>query len=90
MVFDVSAHPHRHDRLDEPTHIVIGQRRAIDEFNNPTQPQDRPIAGLQVALAGGRWPDWASLAYPALWALAACLAGLWLFRRHAGDIADEL
>jgi len=54
---------------------------------NPLTPV---MAGFQDILSGGRWPDWAGLAYPAILALALCAAGIRLFRRHARDIADEL
>jgi len=54
---------------------------------NPLTPL---MTGLQDVLSGGRWPDGASLVYPAIFALVLCVAGVSLFRRHAGDIADEL
>jgi len=54
---------------------------------NPLTPL---MKGFQDVLSGGLWPDGASLVYPATFALALCGAGISLFRRHAGDIADEL
>jgi lipopolysaccharide transport system permease protein len=54
---------------------------------NPLTPV---MIGLQGALVGGLWPDWGTLIYPGALAGAACLLGVRLFRRHAGDIADEL
>lgn len=53
-----------------------------------------PMAGLmesfQQVMLANRWPDWGSL-WPALaWAAALCITGLTLFRRHAGEMVDEL
>lgn len=54
---------------------------------NPMTPL---IAGFQVVLVFGQWPHWSSLAYPAVLAVLLCLMGMRLFRRHAGDMLDEL
>ncbi|MBF0375637.1 MAG: ABC transporter permease [Alphaproteobacteria bacterium] len=54
---------------------------------NPLTPV---MIGFQDVLVGGQWPDWASLAYPGVIALACAALGAGLFRRHAADIADEL
>jgi lipopolysaccharide transport system permease protein len=45
---------------------------------------------MQGILARAQWPNWLSLCYPALLGGALCLIGLSLYRRRAGDIADEL
>ena len=54
---------------------------------NPMAPL---MAGFQGALVSGQWPNWASLIYPTVLAALLCLQGMRLFRRHAGDMVDEL
>jgi lipopolysaccharide transport system permease protein len=54
---------------------------------NPMAPL---MAGFQSTLVMGQWPQWASLAYPAVLAVLLCTLGMRLFRRHAGDMVDEL
>ena len=54
---------------------------------NPMAPL---LAGFQAVLVMGQWPQWASLLYPAVLAALLCLLGMGLFRRHAGDMVDEL
>lgn len=54
---------------------------------NPMAPL---IAGFQAALVSGQWPNWASLIYPTVLAALLCLLGMRLFRKHAGDMVDEL
>lgn len=53
-----------------------------------------PMAGIinavQGILVNGQWPDWPTLAYPMFCGLVFCLAGLRLFRRHSGEMVDEL
>jgi len=48
------------------------------------------LGGFQDVLVHGQWPRWASLLYPAITAVLACILGMRLFKRHAGDIVDEL
>jgi lipopolysaccharide transport system permease protein len=54
---------------------------------NPMAPL---MAGFQGVLVSGQWPQWPSLIYPAVLAALLCLLGMRLFRRHAGDMVDEL
>lgn len=54
---------------------------------NPMAPL---MAGFQGVLVSGVWPQWGSLIYPAVLAALLCLLGMRLFRRHAGDMVDEL
>ncbi|MDP4837379.1 MAG: ABC transporter permease, partial [Burkholderiales bacterium] len=53
-----------------------------------------PIASIMAAVQGvlvrGDWPHWQSLIYPLVFGLVLCLLGLRLFRKHAGEIVDEL
>jgi lipopolysaccharide transport system permease protein len=44
----------------------------------------------QTILVTGRGPDWAALWPVALLAILFCFWGLRLFRRHAGEMVDEL
>ena len=53
-------------------------------------PMARLVEGFQTALASSQWPDWLGLLYPATWAVALCALGAYLFRKHAGDMVDEL
>lgn len=48
------------------------------------------IVAFQDILVHGRWPDWASLAPVAVVAVALCAWGWRLFRRHSGELVDEL
>ena len=54
---------------------------------NPMAPL---LAGFQAVLVMGQWPQWASLLYPTVLAALLCLLGIRLFRRHGGDMVDEL
>ena len=54
---------------------------------NPMEPV---ISGLQEAVAGQVWPNWTTLLYPLCVALIACAVAATLFRRHIGDMMDEL
>lgn len=53
-----------------------------------------PMTGLISAIQGvvlqGAWPDWKTLLYPAVAGILLCMLGWHLFRRHSGDMVDEL
>jgi lipopolysaccharide transport system permease protein len=53
-----------------------------------------PMASLAAAYQGvlvlGQWPHWNSLLPTALIALLLCALGFRLFRRHSGEMVDEL
>jgi lipopolysaccharide transport system permease protein len=53
-----------------------------------------PIARLtnafQVVLVNGQWPNWYSLWPVVALALLLCVFGFGLYRRHAGEMVDEL
>ncbi|HJV00804.1 MAG TPA: ABC transporter permease [Burkholderiaceae bacterium] len=53
-------------------------------------PMSAIIVSYQQLLVAGQMPDWASLAPAAVLAAGLCLLGLKLFRRRAGEMADEL
>jgi lipopolysaccharide transport system permease protein len=48
------------------------------------------ISAVQGVLVRGVWPVWGNLIYMAICALLLCSLGLRLFRRHAGEMVDEL
>lgn len=48
------------------------------------------IGAVQGVLLQGEWPQWRTLIYPFVLALALCLLGWRLFRKHAGEMVDEL
>ena len=48
------------------------------------------IAAYQEVLVHGRWPNWQSLLYPAVLAVILVVLGMRLFRRHVGEMVDEL
>jgi lipopolysaccharide transport system permease protein len=54
---------------------------------NPMAPL---IASFQNVLVSGQWPQWESLTYPAVLSTLLCLLGMRLFRKHSGEIVDEL
>lgn len=53
-----------------------------------------PIANLvdafQDILVAGQWPEWKNLWLVAALAVAFCANAIWLFRRHADEMVDEL
>ena len=53
-------------------------------------PMARLVAACQDILLHGRWPDWWSLAPVLALALMLCAFGMRLFRRHSGELVDEL
>jgi lipopolysaccharide transport system permease protein len=48
------------------------------------------IGGFQSILVMKAMPDWNNLAYPFILSICLCFFGLYLFRRHSGDMVDEL
>lgn len=53
-------------------------------------PMARLIDAFQVILVTAQWPNWYSLWPVVAMAIALCLIGFGLFRRHAGEMVDEL
>jgi lipopolysaccharide transport system permease protein len=54
---------------------------------NPMAP---PVMAAQDILLYGRWPDWRPLAIVLAVAALLCAWGWHLFRRHSGELVDEL
>jgi lipopolysaccharide transport system permease protein len=48
------------------------------------------VQGYQNIFVANQWPDWRNLAILAVLSLSLVLYGIRLFRRHAGEIVDEL
>lgn len=48
------------------------------------------IGGYQQVFLRSIWPDWGSLWPVAILSIALCVLGLYLFRRHVGEMVDEL
>lgn len=69
-----------------PSSILPGWLRSLLELN----PMFGVISAFQVVLVEGRQPHWPGLVLPAVLAIVLCALGLWLFRRHAGEMVDEL
>jgi lipopolysaccharide transport system permease protein len=61
----------------------------IQPFMN-LNPMARLINAFQVILVSGQWPNWYSLWPVVVLAILLCLLGFGLFRRHAGEMVDEL
>jgi lipopolysaccharide transport system permease protein len=53
-------------------------------------PMARLINAFQVILVNGQWPNWSSLWPVLVLAVIMCVIGISLFRRHAGEMVDEL
>jgi len=53
-------------------------------------PMSGIVAACQNILLGNQWPRWQSLAGVSVLAIVLCAVGLALFRRHAGEMVDEL
>ena len=70
-----------------PASILPEAARNILLGWNPMAPI---IAGYQGIFVLGHWPDWESLLMPTVLATLLCVLGLRLFRKHSGEMADEL
>ena len=70
-----------------PATILPERARGLLIGLNPMAPI---IAAYQGIFVAGDWPDWSSLVMPAVAASLLCWLGLHLFRRHAGEMVDEL
>jgi len=69
-----------------PANILPESLQQMMQFN----PMARLIAACQVILVNDQWPDWLSLWPVLMLSLLLCITGLYLFRRHAGEMVDEL
>lgn len=69
-----------------PASILPAPLARVMGFN----PMARLVGAFQDILVHGRWPDWEWLGPPLLMAAALCWLGLRVFRRHSGELVDEL
>ena len=69
-----------------PADILPERVRFLLVFN-PMAPLMQAYQGILVL---GQWPNWEILIPVMLSSLAFCFLGLHLFRKHAGEIVDEL
>ena len=69
-----------------PVSILPEQLQSLMRLN----PMARLIEACQVILVNGQWPNWYSLWPVTVLALVLCVIGFGLFRRHAGEMVDEL
>jgi lipopolysaccharide transport system permease protein len=54
---------------------------------NPLAPL---LGAVQNVLVQGLWPNWMNLIYPTLLGLIFCILGWRLFKKHSGEMVDEL
>jgi lipopolysaccharide transport system permease protein len=69
-----------------PASILPAQLQPYINLN----PMARLMTAFQVILVNGQWPNWYSLWPVVVLAILLCLLGFGLFRRHAGEMVDEL
>ncbi len=69
-----------------PLSILPAEGQAYMRWN----PMFRLITAYHEVLVYGRWPNWYSLWPVAVLSVLLCAYGLYLFRRRAGEMVDEL
>jgi len=69
-----------------PISILPESVRALMSYN----PMANLIGAFQDILVTGQWPSWQGLLPVTLLAVAMCALGMHLFRKHAGEMVDEL
>ena len=69
-----------------PISILPESVRALMSYN----PMTNLIGAFQDILVTGQWPSWQGLLPVTLLAVAMCALGMHLFRKHAGEMVDEL
>jgi len=69
-----------------PINILPEEVKHLISFN----PMTSVVQSYQGIFVSGQWPVWSSLAYPLILGLALCLLGQRLFRKHSGELVDEL
>lgn len=74
------------------TPIVYPVNILPERFQNLAllNPMTKLIGAYQTILVNGQWPNWQALWPIALLSLLLCGLGLHLYRKHAGEIVDEL
>ena len=69
-----------------PIDILPAVVRSALRYN----PMTNIITSYQNILVNGIWPDWSSLWPVTIIAVLLCFWGMFLFRKHAGEMVDEL
>ena len=72
---------------------VVYPRNILPESLNDAlryNPMTNIITAYQKILVNGQWPDWSSLWPVSMIAILLCFWGMHLFRKHAGEMVDEL
>jgi lipopolysaccharide transport system permease protein len=69
-----------------PITILPESVRSLVSYN----PMAGIVGAFQDILVAGHWPVWSSLLPATLLALGVCMLGMSLFRKHAGEMVDEL
>ena len=69
-----------------PISILPEYVRALMNYN----PMANLIDAFQDILVKGQWPEWSSLLPVSIIAIILCAFGMRLFRKHAGEMVDEL
>lgn len=69
-----------------PITIIPERFRDLLVFN----PMAPIIGAYQSVLVNDRWPDWESLLFVTVLSLLLCALALRLFRKHSGEMVDEL
>ena len=69
-----------------PVTILPERFRPLMSYN----PMARLVEAYQTILVAGQWPNWYALWPVAVLSLLLCILGFRLFRKHAGEMVDEL
>jgi lipopolysaccharide transport system permease protein len=69
-----------------PISILPESVRALMGYN----PMTNLMGAFQSILVTGQWPAWQGLLPVTILAIAMCALGMHLFRKHAGEMLDEL
>ncbi|MCY1279019.1 ABC-2 type transporter [compost metagenome] len=69
-----------------PARILPEKLQGLLEIN----PMAPLMGAFQAVLVYHQWPEWQGLWLVALLAILMCFVGMGLFRRHAGEMVDEL
>lgn len=69
-----------------PVSILPESVRPLMSYN----PMANLIGAFQDILVTGQWPTWQNLLPATFFAIAMCALGIHLFRKHAGEMVDEL
>lgn len=72
---------------------IVYAANTLPEFVRPwlaLNPMSSLMAAFQSVLVSGQWPQWQTLWPTSLFALLLCTLGFRLFRKHSGEMGDEL